>query len=1084
MLACYLLISVVLQCVEEDPLPCSVSIVCSPREPSNAQYISPKAADLSTTSAQDRNFANSVCSAKNFAAEAEITNPHSGTELTHAQTKVHDANFKLENQDADHDKMIVKRDTATKLEPENSLHASDIKNSMKLDLSCPEVYMNKQKEPAMILTVRKDVETFASLKPPDGTENLVPESGLETNMQSSPSYFQILDKKTACVRDSGIQVVNDTNIDTTDISKVMNEVHAINASELETDDKSNYTENLDTLDTALNCRMKPASNIEFEKHVGQNSIRNNGNLMQPMLTNQFDQDQKEICNDLHLDTLNEMQCGCNPKTISPELRKQDLKEAAEGLLELPVEKVCPTSVQVSMIKQGKQTDESNNTTELQSVINLSVNSANTSEKPVASSSASHLYDLIKKTSGKKVRKAKQPDPGKRRPDSKIVKPKEAVVQQLMRLDEMVKRQIWHLKSPEELGKKGESSKQMNEESQVPVSKSKIRIKSHINDASLEKLVSGSENSLYSRYYNKRMPDVLEQSGSSKVLSVRTNQKASANRFEVDNTKKEVKHKKMFPLIEEVPAKMYKLRGVRSDSALGTALDTVVVDDKKSGFRSGETREKTKRPHPSSPVKKACKHLKLKAVQSDSAVNYSKSNLEELNSRNVEEEMNCPLVNIEKGDRKMKVKSIPYSKHLSDRERVKKSVKCIEEKPVTFKINRAKSNSHSDSSEYRCRRALNFPDSVCVEGRREVMSPTLIENEHVNIVCSSPSPSCLTQFIGSGDINNDNECSASASLPLAEHNFMDNVTVLPDFVGDSDLKNIENDIFELQEQYLNPTDQTSPLPAFSTIDSRLGVQEQTQGTYLGGQPIYRSESEDLKQKQKVSITIAEDTLDRNWQRQISQTHENVSNKVIVQSLPHATLLGSPDSYSAITPQKTAEINPFSILQKSPSITPDFTNQTKTIENIFASGGSNVAPLSTVDALAKYIASNPGQQNLVGNEHNLVGSGGNQLAPSGSKQTSITQNLLNTAEYLGSINVVPGSNTSHSVTDYQKLNHSEQTAVTDSERLRQLEAMFLKGVPTVTQPTLQQLVNAQTSVSDGNIQPASTRQDVPNMEQSST
>ena len=587
--------------------------------------------------------------------------------------------------------------------------------------------------------------------------------------------------------------------------------------------------------------------------------------------------------------------------------------------------------------------------------------------------------------------------------------------------------VWRLKSSEDSGKKDKYEQTSQEPAVTCSTKNYMRLPLQENIESILQNFKFSK-SLLRRKYNpcKRKP-ILKSTkptgqslSDSKMSSEDIGELVSAKKphsAPPAKTKSKKFPEKLSPLRCKSRPKLYKLRGVSSDSAISV---TSGLDNEEVELTSERVRSKLKRlqHHPDNET--PTQEWKLKAVHSDSMVDYALVRTTEENMLNAQEKETLM------GDDAMNkiYRTIPYSRNLSAHERMKRHTKVIvKNRPLEFTGRRYRSLL-DPSFLYKCKKSLSFPDSRSfgdsISNTHELASYPLLNDTHVNVVCSTPSPSFINHFVGGGDVSdvthNVHEISGD-SLTLDEHFFMDNLNLLPELTEDPEFNRIENDIFELQEQYLKPVDQTitSPLPMFGTIAPKLVFQDQTQGNYVNKQVVIGTLPDSLRQTQNVSVSIAEETPG-NWQ-QNSQTLGNVQSKVVVQSLPHVqSLLGRPDNLSAIE----SNVN-------SRSTSLPVSSQAKTIESIFA---SNVTDTSATGSIANLLAKSLGHQTL-----------------------------LNNATYVGSINI-PGSSESQGVNDLG------QSAAHNNEKLSALEAMFLKGIQgvqqTVVSPTPTVTVPSEGSV----------------------
>lgn len=596
-----------------------------------------------------------------------------------------------------------------------------------------------------------------------------------------------------------------------------------------------------------------------------------------------------------------------------------------------------------------------------------------------------------------------------------------------------KRQVWHVKSPDNQGSGRKSGvEQVDPGVVIQVRETEVCIPSAKSDnSSTAQNIIISNTSLPHDKNLLRKRSVLSESVRAAELCQKKRKfiEDTCSYFNAENpstatVRENHKRQDPVPLIDTQPPKLYKLRGVRSDSALGEISEAV------NELTSDRLRLKLKRFHFPPYEETPSKHWKLNTVHSDSVLNLSSIDRSEDHMIDSEGKITeHDLRKVTSGD--MKVKSIPYSQHLSEHASLKKRAKYFKSLSPTLKVSRCRSKSLSEPSEYKCRKALNFPESIVgFDGAQELETSSFLEDKHVSVICTSPLPSFLTQcFDGGGDLSNDNTNvlnNSSTNLILDEHLFMENLILPPDFTDEPDLNKIENDIFELQDQYLKSVDQTSPMGVFGTVDPRLGIQEMPQGNCLQRQVVSRSQQDSLKQTQKVSLTIAEDVSVNNWQHQNPQNQGSVQNKVLVQSLP--LVLDIPDHFSGVDSNVTQE----SVLV-SPSNPRIISNQMRTIENIFAGNDSSS------NAAANLIATSDGNLNVTVGIENL-----NQ-AP-----------VVRGASYLGSINVVSGLGGSQTIAVPNNLqeNDSQQSAIENSQRLKELEVMFLKGTRTLQEPVVSQ------------------------------
>ena len=548
---------------------------------------------------------------------------------------------------------------------------------------------------------------------------------------------------------------------------------------------------------------------------------------------------------------------------------------------------------------------------------------------------------------------------------------------------VIRRQIWHVKSPEEKLKRAYSFSPAEKVSQPTTEGNVLETRSKKNNS----------------VHKKRRVDDDSYNPSSELSDIQQ------------------KFKKRVASGTMNSEPVYKLRGVRSDSSLGACSHSYLSCDSRTDiWKTGII------PFPNT------KCHQLSAMYSDSALNYT--NLESsVDMKNALPETNNVRESI---DSLKSLKPIPYSQHLT--ERVKRDRK-------------KKSQASSDSYQFKSQRK-GFPEFINSETTRKLAHHSLLSNLHANS-CSTPSPSSLSHFIGGGDFHN--HFHNNSNLVNEDQFFSE----LPDFVEDPDLGNIENDILELQEQYLKPADQLSPLPMFSTLATKLGGgQDHGQGSYVNRHEIVGAERTNMKQNQRVSITIAEDNNAGNWQRQNSQSHRNLPNKVVVESLPHVqTLLDRQNQFSAIMePQITTDSSTAPVSQSNAAV--NVATPQRTIENLFT--GQDI-DINTVNNL---IATSLGYQNsssLNTDNHTDI-------------QTSlVTQNRSNTAEYIGCINgpqILDNSQTYENPPMQQP--HSDVAIPVSGEQIQTIEQMFTKGIATVPQAVITQtsVGNQFTDTSMGN------------------
>ena len=514
-----------------------------------------------------------------------------------------------------------------------------------------------------------------------------------------------------------------------------------------------------------------------------------------------------------------------------------------------------------------------------------------------------------------------------------------------------------------------------------------------------------------------------------------------------------------------PPKLYKLRGVSSDSAISvtSGLDTEDPDLSNEMIVT-KLRQLQSYNNEDTPTQE----WKLKGIHSDSMVDYTLVRNDEEKAIPSAEEGQTLGEDVENT---LRYRTIPYSGSLYDHEQMKKRRRVVlNARPTVF----TKQNYRSllGPSVQKCKKSLSFQDGQDNRGLNdsdydsyvhELASNPLLNDMHVDVVCGSPSPSFINHFIGDGSDAYHNITSheydiTGGSLPFDDdHLIMDNMNLLSDFIGtgsipvlnedstssgslpvlndysmneDHDLNRIENDIFELQDQYLKPVEQTvsSPLMMFSTVASKVVVQDQAQGNLVNKQVVIGTLPDSLRQVQNVSISIAESTP--SWQ-QISQTSGSVQNKVVVESLPNVQTLfgGGTENVSAME----SNVN-------SQSTSLPVSNQVKTIESIFAENNTNT---SATGSIASLLAANNGQP--------TVSLGLENKSPQISSPFS-PQMLMNNATYVGSINVPENQ---HGTTTMGS------SSADNGQKLSAIEAMFLRGLQGVQQTAVPQTPENVTS-----------------------
>ena len=1042
-----------MQCVE-DPISCRASVVGSPKETSHIKdHVSPHPAT------------------KPVDIDAPETNPHSNPVSTAASSESERDTRKNDNFDS----------SIAEFKP--SLYRESVRDSLRsrnINVSDLEIYVNRKNKPAMILTLNKvsdDDENVSSFNV--AIKNL-PNSKEETIVQKNSSnvketrthqkenisasdplgYPEYIESENNFALRSNADIVEYEKLKSTSEksqNQILTEDSLVHDSKT-VKQKVNFPKENNNLNISSEHLNRKASTDPFENKActgdyPKNSLYSKAvkvfspyKLKQMSIKSLSSSISKSVSPFCVARQLQEKHCSsdigneksknlaasensCVPKPLSLELRSET--QSPEPLecsannnaayLETPAEVISSCSDKQSV--EIHKSLPSPLLLDRSVVCRRSVESSLLTSKSFDSSSLSFIQscysvlNLCKNPSNSEAGNAEQLHPKKHVGQGK---------------------QVWHVKSPEEMRMRTRSDSNVSEE---------LSQTEEVSIPSRESFGISAEKKVGSSKSKKRKVDnSYKPSGISSGLNVSDIRK----KFKQTTAPHDINS-----------AAIYRLRGVRSDSAL--SQDSTVKDENLR-LKNSNLKERVKT---LSSGQRQNKLYKLSAIHSDSALNYSSQEKDLLDINDLV--VGSDTLDNNRNGKTFRIKSIPYSQCLADKKLVQNSVKISKKKTAEIIAGKVRSKSFSEPSQHKYRKSLKFTDIFRSEPTGELTNSPLFGNMHGSIYSAS-SPSFLSHFIGGGDFDTDHNNSSltcNASLTCDEQFFSDNFIkdLLPDFVEDPDLGNIENDIFELQEQYLKPADQQSPLPVFGTLISKLGTQERDQGNYVNRHEAVGSELTNMKQNQKVSITIAEDTHGGNWQRQYSQNHRNIPGNVTVENLPHVqTLLDRSDQISAIEPHVANNLNSIQVSQSSTPFNTAIPQ--RTIENLFASRTVDINAITTADALNSFIATSLGYQNLAVSTDNQ----------SEQQASSVTQNLSNTSEYLGSISALPTSDVSqnYAVPHYQQVTLSGHMVTTTSERIQTVEEMFTKDVHRIPQSVMA-MSSVVSQPSSGNIPDNGIRRD---------